>query len=284
MKFPGSSKARAGSNSFKDLAQRSVSALLLAFAAIALTIAGPAPFAVMCAAGAVVLAYEWHAMSRKAGPDLVMIVHGLTGVAASVGTYLFGIWIGFMIVISGAVLAALLPQSAHERKWTLFGVVYLGLATSFLVALRNDPAYGLWAIFFVFLMVWTADTAAYFAGRAIGGPKLAPTISPGKTWSGFAGGLIAPAVMAFAFGYWMTQGAHAVLCLVGISLAFASQLTDLLESAIKRRYGVKDSGSIIPGHGGLFDRVDGLIGAAYAAAIIVLLRTGSIAPQSLLIW
>jgi phosphatidate cytidylyltransferase len=139
-------------------------------------------------------------------------------------------------------------------------------------------------IFFLFMIVWSADTAAYFTGRAIGGPKLAPSISPGKTWAGFAGGLIAPTLLAFGFALWLGDTSAIVLGAIGAVLAVASQLGDLAESAIKRNFHVKDSGNILPGHGGLFDRVDGLIGAALAAGAVSATRSLLEPGKALLIW
>lgn len=159
--------------------------------------------------------------------------------------------------------------------WGLGGVIYAAALYYSVLALRQDPLYGLHAILFLFAVVWGADIGAYFAGRTLGGPKLAPRISPKKTWSGFVGGLVTAAlagalllkVMGVSPGLW-----HIGLALV---LAVGSALGDLFESGFKRHFGVKDSGTLIPGHGGFLDRLDGFVVAAVLAAIIGIARGGS---------
>jgi len=145
----------------------------------------------------------------------------------------------------------------------LAGVPYIGLATAALLWLRADDGVGRSAVLFVMLVVWASDIGAYLVGRLLGGPLLAPAISPGKTWSGAAGGLLAAALVGFAT-------LHPAAALLATGLGIAAQLGDLMESAMKRGFGVKDSGWIIPGHGGLLDRLDGLLTAAPAAAAVSL--------------
>jgi len=145
----------------------------------------------------------------------------------------------------------------------LAGVPYIGLATAALLWLRAGDGVGRRAVLFVMLVVWASDIGAYLVGRLLGGPLLAPAISPGKTWSGAAGGLLAAALVGFAT-------LHPAAALLATGLGIAAQLGDLMESAMKRGFGVKDSGWIIPGHGGLLDRLDGLLTAAPAAAAVSL--------------
>ena len=150
----------------------------------------------------------------------------------------------------------------------LLGVLYVAAALFALWVIRS--ATGVRGLFFVLVVVWCSDIGAYVVGRVRGGPKLAPAISPGKTWSGAIGGLlIAMAVGEIAANFMapaMVGRAAAAACLLGV----ASAAGDLLESWIKRRFGVKDSGRLIPGHGGLLDRLDGLLAAAPAAALLAL--------------
>lgn len=159
--------------------------------------------------------------------------------------------------------------------WGLSGVVYVAALYYAVLTLRQDVLFGLHSILFLFAVVWGADVGAYFAGRAIGGPKLAPRISPKKTWSGFAGGLVtaalAGALLLKLMGVSPKPG-HIALALV---LAVGSVLGDLFESGFKRHFGVKDSGALIPGHGGFLDRLDGFVIAAVMAALIGLARGGS---------
>ena len=143
------------------------------------------------------------------------------------------------------------------------GLAYLLPGCAALLWLRLDPVAGLRNTVFLLLVVWASDIGAYLVGRLVGGPKLAPAVSPGKTWSGGLGGLLAAVAVGACFGFGATIGpAMAAAALVGV----VSQAGDLAESAVKRGFGVKDSGRIIPGHGGLLDRVDGLIVAAPVAA------------------
>lgn len=271
-------------NSFKDLAQRAISAVTLALVAIALTIAGSWPFAGLVAAGSIVLAWEWSSLTSEGRGRRALLVHCIAVVGACALVLLANDWLAVVALIAGAISAAILAPGKFGRYWSALGVLYLGTTAVLLVGLRNDATHGLLSIIFLFIVVWSADTAAYFAGRAVGGRKLAPAISPGKTWSGAIAGILIPAVLAYAYA--LSIGVHApfILALVGAGLALASQLGDLAQSAIKRNFNVKDSGTILPGHGGLFDRVDGMIGAVLAAGILVICRAGTISPDALLFW
>jgi phosphatidate cytidylyltransferase len=193
-------------------------------------------------------------------------------------------WVGGTVF--ALVWAALALLCLHEwlsivrgkpgfTPWGLGGVLYVAALYYSVLILRQDALLGLVSIFFLFAVVWGADVGAYFAGRTLGGPKLAPRISPKKTWSGFVGGLITAALAGAAVLKVMglsPKPAHIVLALV---LGVASVLGDLFESGFKRHFGVKDSGSLIPGHGGFLDRLDGFVFAAIAAALFGLLRGGS---------
>jgi phosphatidate cytidylyltransferase len=154
-----------------------------------------------------------------------------------------------------------------------------------LVLLRSDPANGLSAIVWVMVTVWSADTLAYFAGRIIGGPKLAPRISPKKTWAGLGGAIAGSALASLIFCAFAGYSGMLALAVIAGLLAVVEQAGDLFKSAWKRFHGVKDSGDLIPGHGGVIDRVDGLVAVATAAAIIGWLRGGIEATATgLLVW
>ncbi len=153
--------------------------------------------------------------------------------------------------------------------WVLGGIIYFAASYGALWFLRADPEVGNVAVFWLLAVVWGADTGGYVFGLSFGGPKLAPRISPNKTWAGFAGGVVTSAlagwaVVSFATGTWAGVGSAAFAMLVSV----VSQMGDLLESLCKRRFGIKDSGQIIPGHGGLFDRVDGLLAASLVLAAL----------------
>jgi phosphatidate cytidylyltransferase len=155
-------------------------------------------------------------------------------------------------------------MAKREPGALIAGLLYSGLAILALGWLRMDSAAGRSILLFLLLVVWSSDVGAYVAGRLIGGRKLAPSISPGKTWSGAAGGLAAAIVVGFG-GALLWHGPVFPAVLAALALGVASQLGDLLESGAKRRFGVKDSGKLIPGHGGLLDRLDGLMAAALLA-------------------
>ena len=152
------------------------------------------------------------------------------------------------------------------------------------VAVRLDQAWGFTALMFVLLIVWMTDIGGYFAGRGIGGPKLWPRVSPKKTWAGAVGGLVLSLLVAVAFAA-EGLGRMLPLLLLATVLTVVSQLGDLFESAVKRRFGVKDSSHIIPGHGGLLDRLDGFVAAIVLAAIFGFLRAGADGVgRGLMVW
>ena len=170
--------------------------------------------------------------------------------------------------LCGAVLL-----SPDRRGWVAAGFFYAAAAEMASVLVRFDQTYGFEALVLILLVVWLTDIGGYFAGRGIGGPKLWPRISPKKTWAGAVGGFAASLAVAGGFAAF-GLGRTGVMLALGAVLSIASQLGDLFESAVKRRFGVKDSSHLIPGHGGLMDRLDGLVAAIVAAAIFGLLRGG----------
>ena len=212
---------------------------------------------------------------------------------AVIVAYLGGLFfVGFWVAAASIVLWewARLVVRAKLRvfafiDWLAAGVGYAAVLLFAPLILRRDPALGFVAILFLFAVVWATDIVAYFAGRALGGPKLWPTVSPKKTWSGAAGGTlggIAAGVLAVKL---MGVSVAPMLIFVACFLSVMAQAGDLLESAVKRHFGAKDAGSIIPGHGGLMDRLDGFLTAAAAAAMVGLIRGGLEAPaRGLLVW
>jgi phosphatidate cytidylyltransferase len=272
-----------------DLRVRTLSAAVLMLAAAAVVWAGGFIFAVAAGLAAGLILYEWMAMagpltSRVAGRASIALV--ALSVAASYRDPLAAAAalaaVGIGVGLFGAV--------DRPMRWLGAGILYAGLPGIAAVALRGTaPAFslsnGLAALAFVFLVVWATDTAAYFAGRRIGGPKLAPRFSPKKTWSGAIGGVLAALATGAIAGSLLDDPTPMALGLVAVALSVVSQAGDLGESAMKRHFGVKDSGRLIPGHGGIMDRVDGLVVALVLAAIIGLVRTsGTNAADGLLIW
>jgi phosphatidate cytidylyltransferase len=176
------------------------------------------------------------------------------------------------LVLASALLAAaasfLLSEHTRTARWLGFGLLYFSLPTLAMAWLRAMPEIGLGLLIWLLLVVWATDICAYVAGRAVGGPKLAPRISPGKTWSGLAGGMLGAAICGGVVTAVAAPERIGIAMLLGLALAAVAQMGDLLQSRLKRQAGMKDTGRLIPGHGGLLDRVDGLLAAAPALALV----------------
>ncbi len=173
-----------------------------------------------------------------------------------------------MLVVAGAAVGFV--AAPDRRIWAGTGALYGGALVVGLGLLEASPIYGLAAVLWLFAIVWGADVAAFFAGRAIGGPRLWPSVSPGKTWSGAIAGALAGAALGLVVGVIFAPGPVRIdrLFALGLATAVVSEFGDLFESAVKRRFGVKDSSRLIPGHGGLMDRLDSFIAASTFAAIV----------------
>lgn len=251
----------------RDLGPRLISGVLMAAVALGLTWAAVWTFALLVLAVALIVTWEWGRVVRAGGIDPIFIVHALFVVAAVVLTY-FGVpALALVGLVVGAVLT-MLPGIAAEGRLPALGVLYAGLPAIALIWLRGSEPLGLEATLFLLLVVIATDTGAYAAGRMIGGPRLMPSISPNKTWSGLGGGVTASPIVAIVFAQVTAQPSVWRLAMMAVILALVSQAGDLMESALKRRHQVKDTSRLIPGHGGFMDRVDGLIVAAVAAGLI----------------
>ena len=182
------------------------------------------------------------------------------------------------------LLAAALAVMAYEwwrlcggnAAWVVAGVGYIGVPILCLAWVRLGAEFGRETVYWMFLLVWAADTGAFVVGSSLGGPRLAPSISPAKTWSGFIGGVISAALVGVIVGRWVGVENLTYVALASAVMGMIAQGGDLLESGFKRHFGVKDAGGIMPGHGGLLDRVDGLLPVAVVAAIAGMLRGGSV--------
>lgn len=184
------------------------------------------------------------------------------------------LWQGLATLVAvGLFVEWLTIVGVRRVGWIALGFAYASAALAASVAVRLDPVWGFTALMFILLIVWVTDIGGYVAGRGLGGPKLWPRVSPKKTWAGAAGGFIASLAVAGGFAA-LGLGGLLSLLLLGAALTVVSQLGDLFESAVKRHFGVKDSGRIIPGHGGLLDRLDGYVFAAVMAALIGVARGG----------
>jgi phosphatidate cytidylyltransferase len=254
----------------RNLLIRFVAALVLAPLAIAIAYAGGWLWIGLVALAAVGLHVEW--LTVVGAARVGAIVSGATALLIAACCLGWG-RIDASLVVLAVGLAAVAWLSPPLRGWTASGFCYAAAAEIASVLIRLDPAWGFVALLLVLLVVWATDIGGYFAGRGIGGPKLWPRISPRKTWAGAIGGFAASLVVAAGFAAF-GLGKTGPLLLLGTVLSIVSQLGDLFESAVKRRFGVKDSSHIIPGHGGLLDRLDGFVAAAVLAAIFGLLRGG----------
>lgn len=210
------------------------------------------------------------------------VLSGLVLVPIALGlAYAGGTAFNLLVLLAAALMAdewrrlcsvdASASGAAHRRwLWLAAGAVYIAVPCIAIIWLRSDAAVGRQAILWLFAVVWATDIGAYFAGRGIGGPKLAPRISPAKTWAGLLGGMVCAALVGAATALLLDLSRAVPLIVISGLLAVVAQAGDLLESMVKRRFGVKDSGHLIPGHGGVLDRLDGLLTAAPAVAALTL--------------
>ena len=274
----------------RNLVMRVLAALVLAPLAIAIAYAGGWLWAALVALASIGLYVEWLMIVGLARETRV----SASGVAALAigGICLIAGRIDAALIVLAIGLVAVALVSPERRNWTATGFLYAAAAEIAAVLVRLDSAEGFVALVFVLLVVWVTDIGGYFAGRGIGGPKLWPRVSPKKTWAGAVGGFVASLVIAVGFvpldpNKMDPQLAIKMgpLLLVAAFLSIVSQLGDLFESAVKRRFGVKDSSQIIPGHGGLLDRLDGLVAAIVVAAIFGVLRGGADGVgRGLMVW
>ena len=266
-----------------DLAPRIISALVLAAVALGLTWWGLWPFLALVLTVAVILSWEWGGMIRGDGADSVFLVHGLAVAAALVLTALKLNGYAMLVLLIGCLIVGAM-RFREKGKLSALGVFYAGLPAAALLWFRGDSTYGFYAIIFLFAVVWSTDIGAYAAGRAIGGPKLWPAVSPKKTWAGLIGGVSAAVIAAMICSAFMDGTPLARLSVTALLLALISQGGDLAESALKRGFDIKDSSTLIPGHGGFMDRVDGLIAAVVAAALFALAINAAAPARALLFW
>ncbi len=256
-----------------ELRVRAISGIVMIVVALAALWLGGIAFWALCALLAVLMMVEWSAMAQANRWQTVLgaaLVAGLMVSALSLtdpvqmAAFQDRI-IAQTIDLTGLCAILLAVISFRARLGT--GLLYATLPAIALVLLREQPGQGLALALWTLVIVWATDIGAYFAGRAIGGPRLAPTISPNKTWAGLFGGMAAAGLIGAAIA-WGT--ALPLFCWVaGAPLAVAAQMGDLFESWLKRRSGVKDSGKLLPGHGGVLDRLDGVVPVALLVAASV---------------
>lgn len=267
----------------KDLLPRALSGAVLAVVALGGNWAGHIPFAVLVLLVSLVMCWEWAGIVRGSVIDGVLLVKAAV-VATAVGLTVWGApqW-GVCLVLLGTLAVYAIGPRFH-RGISAFGVAYVGLPAIGMIWLRGADGWGAAAIFFIFAIVWTTDTFAYLCGRAIGGPKLWPAMSPRKTWAGTLGGIVFSAIAGALFATQLPGSAPVMLAVVAILLSIVAQAGDLAESALKRAFDVKNASNLIPGHGGFMDRMDGVVTAASLAAVLAAMRGAQTPAQSLLFW
>jgi phosphatidate cytidylyltransferase len=232
------------------------------------------------------MAFEWTKLVHDSAP-VQFALHAAAALAAALlpGVIDMSLLIGLIVIVWAASVLYRLWTHPRPSFWTIVGIPYITLSALSVVLLRNDAQFGLLAVYWLLFVVWGADTLAYFAGRTIGGPKLLPAISPRKTWVGLAGAIVGGLICSVLFAWAVGLEGLAWFALVGGLMAVVEQAGDYFESALKRSTGVKDSSALIPGHGGMLDRVDGLVAAAIFAALVGGVRSGFSSPAAgILTW
>jgi phosphatidate cytidylyltransferase len=263
--------AAAAEQGSRNLLLRVAAALVLAPLAIAIAYAGGWLWSALVTLASIGLYIEWLKIVGL-GSEMRVAAPGLAALTIA-GVLLASARPETALIVLGIGLAAVALLAQERRHWAAAGFGYAAAAEIASVLVRLDQIYGFIALTLILLVVWMTDIGGYFAGRGIGGPKLWPRISPKKTWAGAVGGFAASVAIAYGFAVF-GLGKMVPMLALGAVLSIASQLGDLFESAVKRRFGVKDSSQIIPGHGGLLDRLDGYVAAVVLAAIFGLLREG----------
>ncbi len=270
--------------SASNLALRVLSAVVLAPLALFIAYLGGWPFALFWGAAALAILWEW--ITLVAGPAYRLMFSSCGAALVIAG---FVAWLGrpvaALLMVGLGALAAAVFAPPERRLWVSIGVGYGGAMLLAPMFLRADSTYGFVVIVLLFAIVWTTDILGYFAGRAFGGPKLLPAVSPKKTWSGAivgaAGAMIIALLVVGLFGSFNSLA----IIIIALVLSVLAQVGDLFESWVKRQFGAKDSSRLIPGHGGVMDRLDGFWAAAFAACLIGLLRGGFDGPgRGLLLW
>lgn len=261
---------------FADLALRALTGVSFGVVVLIAIMAGGPWSTLLVAVLGAVMVFEWRMISLDKNDRAVAGFQILAVVGAAVLAH-FGdldIAIAFLLTVAGAGAAAdaLLKRPSG---WGLVGALYVGVAAIFLIGLRGSSAEGLLVVVWTGTVVIATDVGAYFSGRIIGGPKLWRRVSPNKTWAGLFGGMILAAVASLAFSSLVLGYIELFLGVLGALIAVVAQSGDLVESGYKRLFGKKDSGSILPGHGGVLDRLDGMLAAIIAVALITMLRDGA---------
>jgi phosphatidate cytidylyltransferase len=260
---------------------RIVSAVVLAPLPIAAIWFGWPWLPLLTGVAAAVMAWEWGRLCRRGhfGQTGIVLVTVVLAAVAAAALASPSLALGTVVLGAGIVLWAAREKRDLEPQWTAFGALWVALPCVCLLWLARDGPTGRATLFWVLAVVWATDIGAYAAGRTFGGPRLAPRWSPRKTWAGLAGGMICAALIGWATAAWLEISSPLPVVIISAGLAIVEQFGDVAESIAKRRFGVKDSSGLIPGHGGLLDRLDGLLAVIPVVALLTL-----IGGRSLLAW
>ena len=258
-----------------SLNSRIISALILAPLVAGAIYIGSPVYDLLVLAAIVVMAWEWRRLCAAQHFDTAGIIMTIAVVGATGLTWFQQVGLAVLLVAAGALIVFFMIAGSEGKSsiWTIAGLLAVGLTGISLILIRrigDDWSVTMWLL----VAVWATDINAFLVGRSIGGPKLAPKISPGKTWSGLIGGIVGAVGWSVIWALWTGVEQVGTVALLGAAIAIFAQLGDLGVSRVKRRYGVKDTGTLIPGHGGLLDRVDGIMGAVPVSILCTVLARG----------
>ena len=262
----------------RALRLRILSALVLAPAAVAAAWFGSPWLEIVTVAAAAGMAWEWARLCHAGRLGTSGMVVVAVVLAAVIAAAFRGIGLGLAAAVIGAALVRWMAWREHERdpSWLALGSLWVALPCVIFLWLAQNEAVGRLTLLWIFAVVWGTDIGAYAIGRRLGGPRLAPRWSPRKTWAGLIGGIGCAALAGWATARVAGISPALPLVLVSAALAIVEQFGDLAESVAKRRFGVKDSSGLIPGHGGLLDRLDGLLAVVPAVALLTVIGGGSV--------
>ncbi|USG59615.1 phosphatidate cytidylyltransferase [Sneathiella marina] len=265
---------------YSSLQLRVMSACVLAPIAIGALYFGGLYFAVFLGLASIAMSYEWCMASISARQVLFTIVMVITVLVSLWFSYYSALSQAITALICGAAVMALMGsvfKQGADLIWLSLGPFCIGLPVASLLIIRNEPDVGFALAMTLFFVIWATDIGAYFSGKTIGGPKIAPSISPNKTWAGLFGGMIAAMITAYGMVYFLINAEIAPfgILLLGGASAILAQAGDFSESAWKRKFGIKDASNLIPGHGGVLDRLDGVLFVAPGLMILLLLTSGN---------
>jgi phosphatidate cytidylyltransferase len=263
------------------LQQRVRSALVLAPLPIAAIWFGSPWLPLLTVLAAAVMAWEWGRLCRRdcLGGTGIVLVGVVLAVVAAAALIAAGLAVAFALAGAAVVFWTARKQPGLDARWAALGAIWVALPCVCLLWLARDEADGRATLLWVLAVVWATDIGAYAIGRTLGGPRLAPRWSPGKTWAGLAGGTVCAALTGWATAACLGISPALPVILISAGLAVVEQFGDLAESVAKRRFGVKDTSGLIPGHGGLLDRLDGLLAVVPVVALMTV-----IGGRSILAW